>query len=130
MKAILDGVEQFAETGSCAAPVMRLLEHFGYVEDGKLIVPVFQQDSCAVIAQITQLAITCLGVPMCNAIHDSADVLQLFCQKHNTPTGELSNELYHIVFGRLNEELVTRGIVCAPKFHADGGRYLQSIELM
>jgi len=37
--------------------------------------------------------------------------------------------VYHILFGMLNEELVTRGIVQNPN-HIDGeGRYLKSIEL-
>lgn len=130
MKTILDGVSRLAEAGSCAAPVMRLLEHFGYVADGKLVVPVFRQDSRAVISQMTRLVIARLGAPVSKAIHDSTDILQLFCQGHHTPTGELSNELYHIIFGLLNGELVNRGVVCRPKHHADGGRYLQSIELM
>lgn len=42
---------------------------------------------------------------------------------------EVANEVYHMIFGMLNEELVSRGFVQMPDFHVGEGRYLKSIEL-
>jgi len=52
------------------------------------------------------------------------------CGKHGVSSKEITNELYHIVFGQLNELLVQSGFVCEPEFHSGEGRYLKSIEIM
>ena len=44
------------------------------------------------------------------------------------PAGETANELYHILFGGINEELVRRGLTAAPPDRPGEGRYLQCIK--
>ena len=56
---------------------------------------------------------------------DTVDKLR----RHGVPKEEVANEVYHMIFGMLNEELVSRGFVQMPDFHVGEGRYLKSIEL-
>lgn len=56
-------------------------------------------------------------------------MFQLYCRRHGVPKEEVANEVYHMIFGMLNEELVSRGFVQVPDFHVGEGRYLKSIEL-
>ncbi|MBQ9263879.1 MAG: hypothetical protein IJ189_06655 [Clostridia bacterium] len=55
--------------------------------------------------------------------------LKTTATKHNVSTKEIANECWHILFGRMNELLVSNGLVAAPPFKEGEGRYLQSIEL-
>ncbi len=47
----------------------------------------------------------------------------MICGKHGVPIGEIGNELYHILSGFINNELVRRKFVCAPTQYENEGRY-------
>ena len=54
--------------------------------------------------------------------------LEITAARHGVPAGETANELYHILFGGINEELVRRGLTAAPPDRPGEGRYLQCIK--
>ena len=53
--------------------------------------------------------------------------LEITAARHGVPAGETANELYHILFGGINEELVRRGLTAAPPDRPGEGRDLQCI---
>lgn len=120
----------FDEKGRLAASYKRILEDFGYLADGKYKVPVFRKGDIQIMQQASQLAIDSVGDEMIKALNSSRRLNDMLCQKHGSPRKELANEMYHVLFGTLNEELVSRGIVASPEFHKGEGRYLKSIEMM
>jgi len=73
--------------------------------------------------------IGCIGNDIRKVLSNSPIMFQLYCRQHGVPKEEVANEVYHILFGMLNEELVSRGIVQEPNLHVGEGRYLKSIEL-
>ena len=126
---ILNELQIFDETGSCDENCMRLFEAFGYISGGQYAVPVFHQSAKNVVEELTKIVIGCIGDDIKKVLSNSPIMFQLYCRQHGVPKEEVANEVYHILFGMLNEELVSRGIVQEPNFHVDEGRYLKSIEL-
>ena len=129
-ESLLQGLWQLVETGSCETACYRLLSLFGYVKDNTLAVPLYQEKDKAVIEELERLTEDCLYEKMCMVLSNKSILSGLFCQKHGISRKELANELYHIVFGQLNEELVRRGFVAKPDYREGEGRYLKSVELM
>lgn len=54
---------------------------------------------------------------------------RLSAVKQSVSVHELGNELWHQLFGRVNEKLVTYGLVSTPPNSKGEGRYLKSIKL-
>lgn len=125
---LLDSTETLVLNGRCREEHRRLLELFGYVMGAQIIVPVFQKDSLPVLGVLEELTEKLLGSTMKEALSGDA-ASRLLCARHGIPAGEIANELYHIVFGKLNEELAARGLVAQPESYSGEGRYLKSIEL-
>jgi hypothetical protein len=126
---ILNALQAFDQNGICDEKYMRLFEAFGYIVDGKYAVPVFRKNASSIVEELTKIVVACIGMDMEKILSDSPIMSQLSCCQHGVSKKEAANEMYHILFGMLNEELVTRGIVQNPN-HIDGeGRYLKSIEL-
>ena len=118
---------QLAEVGSCDPACLQALTAFGYVKDGRMAVPVYRPEDARVIDAIAEAVTVCL-------LEDVAMILRrgmpgITPEKHGISPGETANELYHILFGRLNEALVNRGLVAKPPYRPGEGRYLQSILL-
>ena len=60
---------------------------------------------------------------------DMGQHLNITAVSHGVPFNEIANELYHILFGSVNEELMVRGIVSSPLLRQGEGRYLKCIEI-
>lgn len=129
-KEILDEVQHLADTGVCKSGVLRLLEDFGYAQNGKISVPVYRENTVSIVKRMTEIVRACIFEDMRKLLVSPNVLSGFFCQKHHTSTPELANEVYHVIFGLLNEALVVRGVVEAPAYRKGEGRYLQSIELM
>jgi len=87
-------------------------------------VPVFHQSAKNVVEELTKIVIGCIGDDIKKVLSNSPIMFQLYCRQHGVPKEEVANEVYHILFGMLNEELVSRGIVQEPNLHVGEGRYL------
>ena len=116
---------RLVETGICDRECLRALTAFGYVTNGCLSVPVYHVQDMLMIDEIAEIVRSTL-------LEDTAAVLRRGVKditpvKHGVSAGETANELYHLLFGRLNQVLVRRGMVAAPPMHPGEGRYLQSI---
>ena len=129
-EVLLSEMQQFVETGSCNETCLKLLTEFGYFRNGKMIVPVYLQEHNIIIQALTALTIECIFDLVQKALTSPELFSNLWCGKHGVSSKEIANELYHIVFGQLNELLVQSGFVCEPEFHSGEGRYLKSIEIM
>lgn len=128
-KKILGEAEQFAETGRCEENCRRILTEFGYIKKGKLAVPVYRKKNIPVIEKLERLTERCISEKMKEVLTAPEVLAPLRCVQWGVPTGEVANELYHIVFGQLNELLVEEKFVARPRRFEGQGRYLQSIEL-
>lgn len=71
----------------------------------------------------------CIGSAMADTLMDLANDIDITAVRHGVNRLEIANELYHIVFGSVNEELVARKIVSVPQNLPKEGRYFKCIEL-
>ena len=126
---LLDEAVSLIRTGECDPAVMELLELFSYAENGMLCVPVFLPEYRKFIAEIERIVEISIGEMMCEVLNELADTVEITAVRHGANPLEIANELYHIVFGSINEELVDRGLVVAPNDFPGEGRYLKCIEL-
>ena len=127
--SLLDEVVSLVQTGRCAPDAMALLELFGYVRGGAICVPVYTTKHQKYIAQIGSVVEQRLGKAVSDTLIELAGSIDITAVKHGVNRLEVANELYHIVFGSINEELVARGIVAAPEYISGEGRYFKSIEI-
>lgn len=126
---LLGEVLSLIQTGQCDPAVMALLELFGYVQNGTFCVPVYTPEHKKCIAEIEGIVEKCLGNAMSDTLIELAGSIDITAVKHGVNHMEIANELYHIVFGSINEELTKRGIVAAPQCIPGEGRYFKCIEL-
>lgn len=126
---LLDEVVSLVQTGRCDPAAMDLLELFGYVHDGAVCVPVYSPYHRKFIVEIESIVEKCIGTAMSDTLIELAGSVDITAVNHGVNRLEIANELYHIVFGSINEELAARGIVAAPKYRLDEGRYLKCIEI-
>lgn len=127
---ILPETQRFVETGHCEDDCHRLLTAFGYIQNDKVAVPVYKQAHLPFMEQMEQLTAQCIFEDMQAALTAPEVFRPIFCVGRGAAVGEVANELYHIVFGQINELLVERHFVAAPQWYEGQGRYLKSIELM
>lgn len=127
--ALLSEVVTLIQTGQCAPAAMALLERFGYVQNGIICVPVFVPEYQNHIRQIEKTVENCLGEAMSDTLMELAGSIDITAVRHGVNRLEIANELYHILFGSINEELAARKIVDAPVYIPGEGRYQKCIEL-
>ena len=126
VKTMLDAAQCMADFGDCDARCNRLLEYFGYVQNGRIVVPVYRKADSVRVDRLAVLADECIFDEMRAAISDKAN---LICSAHGVNPREIANEIYHIAFGTLNECLIARGFAASPKPRVGEGRYLRSIQV-
>lgn len=127
--ALLNEAASLVRTGRCEPGAMVLLEHFGYVRNGSVSVPVYLPEHQKCISEIEVIVEECLGKAMSDTLIELAGAIDIVAAKHGVNRLEIANELYHIVFGSINEELVSRNIVSAPRYVPGEGRYFKCIEV-
>ena len=104
-----------------------LFEYFGYVRDNNIIVPVYLKEVDAIVQELFDLIIHDIQVPIIQAIQQigSSTLTSIY---NGVDVKDIANEIYHLIFGEVNELLVKNGIVATP-IHLDGeGRYLRCFE--
>ena len=123
---LLHQTQELYSTGSCDPEALELLTLFGYAKCRRLCVPVFTNADRERILKIEELVEKTIGDAFLSTLSHIPDITAL---RHGVPPKEIANELYHILFGSVNEALVSQKIVAAPPHIPGEGRYLRCIEL-
>ena len=125
---LLDATRSLLQGNGCQSECLSIFELFGYAENGRICVPVFCQTDEPIIKRLATLVEENLCDEAVHILRKEQMNLEITAIKHGVPSGEIANELYHILFGGINEELVKRGLTAAPPYRPGEGRYLQCIE--
>lgn len=126
---LVDEAELLWQTGACSSAAMALLTAFGYARGGKIAVPVYCVEDKAAIARIEAAVIEALFEPVCALFSALQGTLDITATRHGVSEREIANELWHVLFGAINEALVRSGWVAQPPYRPGEGRYLQSIQM-
>lgn len=107
-----------------------IFQHFGYMEQQRPCVPVYTADECEAFQQQLDALVAPLLLPELRAVlAEIATCTQLTAIRHGVAPADLANEVYHILFGQINEQLVQCGLVAQPSHTPSEGRYLRCVEM-
>ena len=113
-----------------------LLRELGYLtkegDDASLqiCVPVFRGDDSCVVRDITETVMQAVFQPLMRVFDELQGNSQaLTALKHGVAMKEVANELWHQIFGLINEYLVEVGFVERPPEISGEGRYLRSLHI-
>lgn len=123
---ILAQTRELILSGACDPDALSLLTTFGYAADGKICVPVYPSSAKEIAMELEHIVETTFGEAFLEALSVLPDVT---AARHGVCPKEIANELYHILFGTLNNTLAAQGIVVTPSHIPGQGRYLRCIEL-
>lgn len=106
-----------------------IFDYFEYSKDGKICVPVYKDNLEELVEELYDFVIEIAGNEFSKALKHIEKCNGLLAVSHGVDIKDISNELYHLIFGEINEQLVRSKIVTAPQWHDGQGRYLKSFEI-
>ena len=107
---------------------LEIFEYFNYVKDGKVCVPVYDGDVEAVIDELYYYILDLIGEQLAKALREIELRKELLSVSHGVSVKDISNEIYHLIFGEINELLVKNNMVSRPDWFEGEGRFLKSFE--
>lgn len=123
---LLSQVRELAVLGNCHPDALSLLEQFCYVQNGRFCVPVYGTAAEAAARQMETIVEQSIGDTFANALSSPPLIT---ATRHGVAPGEIANELYHILFGSVNEALCSSGAVTTPPHIPGQGRFLRCVLL-
>lgn len=113
--------------------LIEFLKEINYVEIDKehkviIKIPIFDKSYMDIVKAIAEVILPHIESTVKDFFSDieisSKEITPI---KHNIDIKEIANELWHLVFGFINESLVKSGFVALPYSSSIEGRYLQSL---
>ena len=109
--------------------IIGIFTEFGYVKDRKINVPVYSHNDFKVGDEISKIVIDSCSQTLTECLNLLSKEHNLLSIQHNVDIRDIANEIYHLIFGTVNELLVQHNIVARPEYHPNEGRYLKSYEI-
>lgn len=126
---ILEELNGFLLNKNCDNDCMSLFREFNYIKANDIAVPVFKRGDFETIMRIEKLLEETIYHMISEALASDDLIKHLYCNHHGVDSKEIYNELYHVLFGQINQGLVDSRFVANPNTFAGQGRYLKSIEI-
>ena len=125
--------ESFANAVKGIKPTQEYREIFnrlGYMNGDGPSVPVYtSSEKAETVRKLDELAAELVLRDMINALNNVASAPELTSAIHGVPTPDIANEVYHLLFGQINEYLIRGGMVASPEYRPGEGRYLGCFEI-
>lgn len=133
VRMIIDNNNEYMKFNDEEILYVNYLKSFRYLEcdknQYKVSVPIFYQADKQIIADIHDLLIEII-LPILEVRFTSAkEKLEISAIKHGVDIKEVLNEMWHQVFGNINEQLVKEEMIKTPEYIKGEGRYLKAIYL-
>lgn len=107
----------------------KILEFFDYYKNGKIKVPVYDQKAKMIAYDLYQYVLSLIKDDLIYTLHEINTSTNLTAIQHEVLIKDISNEIYHLIFGEVNELLIEYGLVSSPSFIDGEGRYFKCFEL-
>lgn len=105
-----------------------IYEYFGYCQDGKIVVPVYDSRTYEIANDLYSFVVEIIKEHIGNALAVIRCETRLSAVAHEVKVEDIANEIYHLIFGEVNESLVKSGLVSNPPYYHGEGRYFKSFE--
>lgn len=103
-------------------------EYFGYYKNGKVSVPIYDENAYKMADELYKYVLSLTKDSIANALTSIQEEKRLLAIAHGVEVRDIANEIYHLIFGEVNELLVKNGMVAEPPMTLGEGRYLKSFE--
>ena len=107
---------------------IKIYEELGYCKAGESIVPVYDSHSYKIADELYRYVIGIIEMPLLEALTAIQSEKRLLSVAHEVAAKEIANEVYHLIFGEVNELLVKSQLMAEPPYSQGEGRYLKSFE--
>ena len=109
--------------------LISIFNHMGYTKNGIINVPVYSHNDFKVGNEISKIVIDSCSQNLTECLNLLSKEHNLLSIQHNVDIRDIANEIYHLIFGTVNNLLVQHNIVARPEYHPHEGRYLKSYEI-
>lgn len=107
---------------------MAIYKHFDYCKNGKITVPIYNSHSYDVANKLYKFVLEIVNEHIINALGAIQNEDRLLAIVHGVNVKDIANEIYHLIFGEINELLVKSGLILEPPYYQGEGRYSKSFE--
>lgn len=128
VEELIENFEKLIDGKETATKYIEIYEYFGYCEDGKISVPIYDENTYKVADELYKYMLTLIKDSITNALAAIQEEKSLLAIAHGVKTEDIANEIYHLIFGEVNELLVQSGMVAEPPMTLGEGRYFKSFE--
>ena len=128
LEVLLDNFEKIINGEQVESKYMKTYEYFGYCKSGQIVVPIYDADSYEQANKLYNIVLDVIKNQIVSTLSAIQNERRLLAVAHNVEIKDISNEIYHLIFGEVNELLVQKGFVANPPLVLGEGRYLRSFE--
>ena len=124
---LIDNFEKLVSGEYVEEQFIQIYDHFGYCKDGKIIVPVYDGIAFQQAKVLYEFILDKIKNPLVDTLNLISKT-DLSAISHGINSKCVANEIYHIIFGEVNEMIVNSGLAANPPYYEGEGRYLKSFE--
>lgn len=125
---LIDNFEKLIDKKTIEKKFIDAYEYFGYCKDGNVNIPLYDNKSREVANELYKFILSLIKDELHNILSVVKTEKRLLANSHNVEAKYIANEIYHLIFGEVNELLVKSGMVVEPPHINGEGRYLRSFE--
>ena len=121
---------RYANGSRPVEPFRSIFEDLGYMRQGVVCVPVYcAEGKKNLVGKLDELTADIVFDDIAGALREVSSASVLTAVKHGVEVPDIANEVYHLIFGQINEALVRGGLAAAPKYRPGEGRYFKCFEI-
>lgn len=128
METLVETFDRMVDGDQVEPYFVEIYERFGYCLDGKIDVPVYNSHSREIANELYRFIVEIINVHMINALVMIQCETRLSAIAHEVKVKDIANEIYHLIFGEVNEILTKSGLILPPPYVQGEGRYFKSFE--
>lgn len=127
-ETLIENFDRMVDGDKVERCYVEIYERFGYCQDGKIVVPVYNSRSYEIANELYNIIVEIIKAHISNALTAIQCETRLLAIAHEVKVKDIANEIYHLIFGEVNEILVKSGLILAPPYYQGEGRYFKSFE--
>lgn len=127
-ETLIENFDRMADGDKVERRYVEIYERFGYCQDGKIVVPVYNACSFEIADKLYDFIVEIVKTHIIDVLTAIQCETRLLAIAHEVKVKDIANEIYHLIFGEVNEILVRSGLVSTPPYYQGEGRYFKSFE--
>lgn len=125
---LIENFKRVADGNEVDSTYMAIYEHFDYCQNGKIVVPIYNSHSYDVAHKLYEFVLGIISEHITSALITIQNEYRFLAIAHEVKVKDIANEIYHLIFGEVNELLIASGLISSPPYVHGEGRYFKSFE--